>query len=53
MIKKKIKPQLIRVKNTYTNPSSVYMNKEYIKAKQREVGNIEYVFKNGKWVQVN
>ena len=33
--------------------SSVYMNKEYIKAKQREVGNIEYVFKNGKWVQVN
>mgnify|MGYP003152332398 CR=1 FL=1 len=31
----------------------VYQNKQYIKAKQREVGNIEYVFKNGKWVQVN
>ena len=43
----------VSLKNTYTNPKSVYMDKQYIKAKQREVGNIEYVFKNGKWVQVN
>ena len=53
MVKTIKKPKLINIRNTYTNPKSVYMDKEYIKAKQREVGNIEYVFKNGKWVQVN
>ena len=41
------KPVHQKIKTTFVP------DKQYIKAKQREVGNIEYVFKNGKWVKVN